>query len=349
MDIISGFQFLYSVPWLSSDKDIVDLILAIIQGLTLIFLVIYVKKTWDMAVSTEDSANVSKLTLLEMKETRDQEISPYVVAYFEVEDFHINLVIENVGKGLAKDVKINISPELQSSRGREINDLPLIKDGIASMPPKYKIKTHFDTTINYFNAENNFPLKYDAQLTYYGGINETKRVTNHVLDINSYYKIRFIDKKGIHELVKEIQEIKKAQNSIKNDFGKFNKNFSRGIWIKNPQKLITNSCGSNDKESIIAKLNEFKNLWESVYLKVDEDIDPFNTDIRNSFSSIGMHILILSSYDIIPEELNSILLDIGTKIMKLGRCDDFWKQMDFNSLGNEITDLIKEIIEKLNE
>jgi hypothetical protein len=195
----------------SPNKDWLDIILAIVQIFTLIVLVIYVKKTWDMAVSTEDSANVSKLTLQEMKDTRDQENSPYIVAYFEFSEYEIYLVIENVGKGLANNIKIEFDPELNNSiRGIKINEIPLIKEGIGSMPPNYKIKTFFDGTVKYFNGD--FPCKYNATITYYGGINETKRTSKHILDIRSYYKVMFSHETNLKDVV---DELKKISNSLK--------------------------------------------------------------------------------------------------------------------------------------
>ncbi|MDO9044815.1 MAG: hypothetical protein Q7U35_05845 [Methanobacteriaceae archaeon] len=56
-------------------KDLIDIILVGVQIATLIALITYVKKTWDMAVSTEKSAKVSEKTLDEIKETRDQEVA----------------------------------------------------------------------------------------------------------------------------------------------------------------------------------------------------------------------------------------------------------------------------------
>lgn len=131
-------------------KDLIDIILVGVQIATLVALIIYVKKTWDMAVSTEKSAKVSEKTLEEMKETRDQEAAPYVVAYFDFKDHEIDLVVENVGKGLARDIKIEFEPKLQNSDGEGINDLSLIKDGIGSIPPNYKIKTFFRYVIQLF-------------------------------------------------------------------------------------------------------------------------------------------------------------------------------------------------------
>ncbi|RJS85980.1 hypothetical protein CW713_00895 [Methanophagales archaeon] len=58
-------------------KEIVDIILAIVQIGTLIALIIYVIKTWQMASASKKSTEISEEILKEMKESRDQEIAPY--------------------------------------------------------------------------------------------------------------------------------------------------------------------------------------------------------------------------------------------------------------------------------
>lgn len=353
MYLMSIFGFLYSIPLLSPDRDLMDIFLAIIQGFTLIFLVMYVKKTWDMAVATEKSVDVSKLTLQEMKATRDQEISPYVVAYFEFIGHDIYLIIENVGKGLAKNVNCDIKPELKSNKIKSNDNLSFIKDGIASMPPKYKIKTLFDTSIAFSKnrEKENFPSKYDAKITYYGGIDESKRISEHILDITPFYDLRFRPRKEMHHLVEEIKDLNRTQKSFQKEFDKYNDNFSRGLWIKNPVQLISNiNQGPADVNDIIAKLNEFRILWEFVYLKEEEDINPFYTDIRNYFIIIGYQIISFSSYTALPIELNDILLEIGLKIQKLGRCDDYydgWNPNIFKEFGNEIKELVNKTIENI--
>lgn len=338
-----------ATPLLSSDKDIIDIIIAIIQIFTLIFLIIYVWKTYDMAVSTEKSAKVSKLTLLEMKETRDQEISPYVVAYFEFENHDINLVIENVGKGLAKNVKIEFDPTLVNSMSEsDINDVAFIKEGIGSMPPKYKVKTFFDSSVGYYGNEK-FPSKYNAKITYYGGLNETKRTTEHILDIGAHYKKLFSVKKGVNEVVKELERISSAQESINKEFSSYNEIFSKGIWVKNPQSPINNSDFAPDdhKTILLAKLKEFKILWRSVYKKEENKFGSFYTDMGNRFSSLGMQILIISSYES-SNELNDLLIDIGTKLFRLERIRFSWGIKEgFTKTGNEISELVDKAIEEL--
>ena len=105
--------------------------------------------------------------LEEMKESRFQEIAPYVTVYFDVPygKQWIYLVVKNSGKTIAKDVKLEFSPKLTNSDGLTINEIPLIKDGIALIPPEYEIKTFFDTGASYFKDEK-FPLSYNVKIEY---------------------------------------------------------------------------------------------------------------------------------------------------------------------------------------
>jgi hypothetical protein len=199
------------MEWIALDKDALDVLLTVIQILTLIALIIYVKKTWDMAVSTEKSAKISEKTLIEMRDIRNDETAPYIVAYFELEDHSLHLIVENIGKGLAKNVKIEFDPKLECN-GHDISETPLIKDGIPSMPPNYKIKTYFDTTVRYLKS--GLPLSYNVKISYYGGLINTERTTEFVLDLTYIKGIHFVKRNRMHDLVKEIEDMKKVQIKI---------------------------------------------------------------------------------------------------------------------------------------
>src|ERR1044071_9889726 len=69
-------------------RDLMDYALAIIQLLTLIGLIIYVIKTWQIASATKDaaeatkrSAELSQEVIAEMKAARTQENDPQVIIY----------------------------------------------------------------------------------------------------------------------------------------------------------------------------------------------------------------------------------------------------------------------------
>jgi len=98
-------------------KEKIDILLVIIQILTLIFLIIYVIKTWHIASANRESAEISKMILLEMKEVREAESAPYVVVYFELPygEHVIHLIIKNIGKTSALDVRLAFDPTIRNS------------------------------------------------------------------------------------------------------------------------------------------------------------------------------------------------------------------------------------------
>ena|SRR2546422_4969579 len=58
----------------------------------------------------KQSADGVIFTLQEMKEARDQDTAPYVVAYFDVELPFIYFVVKNLGKSVAEEIKLHIIP-----------------------------------------------------------------------------------------------------------------------------------------------------------------------------------------------------------------------------------------------
>ena len=135
----------------------------IIATLTLIVTTIYVILTWRIASATKKSADISRKTLEEMKEARDQQTAPYIFIDIIVEKQDIYLFVKNAGKRIANNVKLKFEPELVASFG-PIN-LPFIKDGIGSLPPGAEIKTFFDSGIRYFE-KNKLPLNYKVKIFY---------------------------------------------------------------------------------------------------------------------------------------------------------------------------------------
>ena len=110
------------------NKEKMDIILLVVQILSLIFLIVYVIQTWRMAAATKRAAEASEKTLQEMKAMRDQETAPYVIVYFEIPSGTslIYLIIKNIGKTVANGVRLEFNPPLKSSnQGVELNHYAL--------------------------------------------------------------------------------------------------------------------------------------------------------------------------------------------------------------------------------
>lgn len=290
-----------------------------------------------------------------MKDNRDQEIAPYVVAYFDFQGHEIYFIVENVGKSLANNVKIEFQPGLENSRGNGISKISLIKDGVSSIPPKYKIKTFFDMSPSYF--EKKLPLKYKVKINYFGGLNDEIRTTEHILDIGAYKDVSFLGKKGLNELVREFEDLLKYNTEMSNNLKEIRKGLNEGIWVKNPEFLITsleldlNSWFNVTKAILI----QFKLLWNSIHLKEPEDFDPFIPDLQNKIRFIGTQILLISSKypKSVTDGIIKELIEISSKIVELGDFtfygDGGLSIRNFDKLGNDILELVDKILEEIKE
>lgn len=204
------------------NKELMDILLLIIQIATLVFLIIYVIKTWhiasatkESAKATEKSADISRQVLEEMRENRAQETAPYVIAYFDVlsDKPFILLVIKNIGKGIAEKVRLEFEPQLQSIANPTINEALFIKDGIESMPPGYEIRAIFDNGIKYFEKEKKIPSVYKVKVSYTGGISSKPRNMEYTLDLMAINRTPY-GEKTMDDPVNNMEELTKSVNSI---------------------------------------------------------------------------------------------------------------------------------------
>jgi len=203
-------------------KEILDMVLAVVQILSLVALVIYVIKTWHMASATKNSAEAAQKTLDELRDGRDQETAPYVVIYFEVspQTHLIYLVIKNIGKTIANNIKLVFEPPLRSTHAAfQMHELALMKDGISSMPPGYEIRTVFDSAITYFGSPD-LPVLFKVNVSYSGGLRQDERVYPQTLDLQMLKGLVLAHEKGIDEVVaildKLVQQLSVA-NSLRSE------------------------------------------------------------------------------------------------------------------------------------
>ena len=280
-----------------------ELASTIILGITLVAVIFYTYKTWEMASATKDmatatqkSAEAAEKTLLEMKESRDQEVAPYVVAYFDVmlDNQLIYLVIKNIGKSVATDVQVIFDPQLKSG-SFDIGDSVLLKDGrVASLPPSYEIRALFDTAINLFGSAN-LPLTYHVQISYRGGLKDDERIINQILDLTIYRGLMSTITKGMDDLVKEVGALSKHSGKIEDALEDMVETLEKGIWVRTPDLIVTlrSIPGNQPISPAIVKLKEFQLLWETSLRDNDNDVIPFAQGLQAQALIISQQVLVI--------------------------------------------------------
>jgi hypothetical protein len=186
-----------------------DIIMFVIQLLSLIALVIYVIKTAEVAEGTRQSAEAMDRSVAEMVEDRDQQIAPYVVVFFDHQtDSPIyDLVIKNTGRTAARDVEIAFDPPLQTSlKNYDIEQLAFIHQVIPTLPPEYEIRASVDVINNALKSET-LPKQYHVRVKYTGGIKSYRREAEYILDLNIFKGILETHTRSLTDLAKTIEKI----------------------------------------------------------------------------------------------------------------------------------------------
>ncbi|MCK9247129.1 MAG: hypothetical protein M0P11_09290 [Anaerolineaceae bacterium] len=193
-----------------------ETILLIVQIASLVALVLYVLKTAQMASETKKSAAAMEKSIAEMIEDRDLNFAPYIVVYFDaLTDSPIfDLVIKNTGKSVAYGVTVHFDPPLQTSlKNYAIEDLAMIHKPIPVIPPGYELRTSIDRLENRLSSDE-LPRQYRVTVSYTGGIKDTLRKFDYLLDINVFHGILETHISSLTDLTHAVEDIPLELNRI---------------------------------------------------------------------------------------------------------------------------------------
>ncbi|WBQ06824.1 hypothetical protein [Kribbella sp. CA-293567] len=175
--------------------------------------------------------------LAEQEERRQEELArPFVIVDFEPSPVFmnaINLVIENVGKTLAKSVRFTFDPPLESSQTEDqyrLKDSVLIKQGIPAMPPGRRVEAMFDLSHERFKTE--LPMTYRVRVESQDAKGREQEALEYVLDLNFRYGLLHFDVKTIHHAAKSLREIEK-------NLKKFTAHFNGvRVWVRDEDAYL---------------------------------------------------------------------------------------------------------------
>jgi hypothetical protein len=366
----------------SAPKDFWDYLLIAVQIATLIGLVLYVYKTWEIASATrkttelsqrstelsQKSIELSQQALEEMRAGRGQEIAPHVIAYIDMPygGWVLFFVVKNIGRTVAKEIKFDFEPPLQSGWGNRAHefDVSFLKSGISSLAPGQELRVVFDAMTNYFDGsavkmlEGTLPSAYTVRVTYRGGLRPDElHASEQVIDLSMFSDIGVLEEKDEKDLIKAVESLAQSNQNIQRSLWKMAESMLKGIWIKNPALLAEPLSVSPQewKLAALAKVNEFKLLWESVHAGNYERPVAFyieNLQARLSLLSSQLLIVAASAPQGVPGEVTNSLVQVAVKLNVLYEARFLMNgevsEPDFNATGNETVNLVNAAIEKLN-
>ncbi|MBS1878620.1 MAG: hypothetical protein JST31_03810 [Actinobacteria bacterium] len=154
------------------------------------------------------AAVVAWYQVREARHLREQQIRPFVVVDFDVEsDTNVYFQVSNLGTSLARDVKIVIDPPLESAIDTDVGRLKMLNEGIATLAPGKVYRTFFD--MGFRRAETDLPMNHLATVTYADETGERPFRETVNLDLDQYMNMKFIQKRGIHDVHRQLESIGK--------------------------------------------------------------------------------------------------------------------------------------------
>jgi hypothetical protein len=163
------------------------------------------------------AVTVARRQLKQARELREEEAAPYVVADIvpdPVSSHLLNLIIENIGRTPARDVRITFDPPLEAARdhGFPVRDWAPLRDGIETLVPARRLSALFDNSVDRFNSE--LPMQYGVRVDCNDGRGRRQPRVEFTLDLRPLYGALRAEVKGVHHLVKEVEKIHKALEPI---------------------------------------------------------------------------------------------------------------------------------------
>lgn len=152
----------------------------------------------------------------EARQLREEQTRPFIVVEF-VPDFLITFRVRNIGATLARNVKVTWDQWPAVSRSFAAYNLwkspqgsVLFDTGIPCLSPGQEIATHFDHFPN--RVKEGLPMTYRVTVDYDNfaltGKERRHYQLAYVLDLDLYKDLRASRRRGMHELVQEVQGIK---------------------------------------------------------------------------------------------------------------------------------------------
>lgn len=197
--------------------QIASLLVAIV---TLIALIVYVWKTWEMAAATRAAAIAAEKTVAEMRASREGEWRPYVLLQFFLRpnSSAVYLSVRNVGKSAARNVRMVFDKPLVTSRSSVISDQSMFVNGIAVLPPGAELITFFDVAFAIFQPQQPYRT-WTVEMEYAADQSTEPYHETQILDLECFRGTSLSQEKGAGDIVKELSnatsELKTLSRSMR--------------------------------------------------------------------------------------------------------------------------------------
>lgn len=163
----------------------------------------------------------------EARRLREAQTRPFVVIDFEVQNFLAFLTVSNIGTTLARDIRFEIDPPLQTVIENPLAEMKMLRDGIPTLAPRKTIRTLFDSLVN--REPGQLPDTYEVIVRY---SDETGHRFEERLDLDLavYWNLTTVERRDVHDVHERLKDIVKEMKRWTSGTG-------RGLLRLSPEEV----------------------------------------------------------------------------------------------------------------
>lgn len=309
-------------------------ILFLVQVASLIFLIIYVVKTANIATAnrqaaqaTEDTAKstlssveLSKKVLDEMQEARDAQTAPYVVVYLDLTNtFLIEIVMENLGQMMAENISLEFKPPLEQGI-HTLHWLPIFSTSVTpNLAPRQQMRGAIHGAFLLKNSK--VPTKYEATVKYSGGMTSKERIGTYILDLEST-AARTVDREtNLEARIREgLQQLDITLEKTLNQISSMG--WDIDIGLSTSAAIIAQLDGTRRVDPVLEFKNAAKGLTASwQVLQSIKDVDGYFFRRQKQF--LSMQVVSILSFNLMLsdqelERLHSLIFRLMLRLQPSG-------------------------------
>ena len=166
--------------------------------------------TTILVLITGAYALLTRSLVNETQKMREAQTEPKITAIIESDERYINwinLIIQNIGLGLAYNVEFKVVPDFEEpERDFKVSKIGFIKNGLRYLAPDQKLKTFLTNTGDDFKQKcsKSFTIKISYQDAVGKKYNE-----DYLVDFSQRAGLREVGKPGIEKIADSVERIEK--------------------------------------------------------------------------------------------------------------------------------------------
>lgn len=183
---------MYFIQWLNVNSGFVMAVLTLVYVIATFYIV-----------------KANRSSVLEMRQTREEETRPYVVVYLQRNpnvNGAVHLIVRNIGTTAAYDIRIQATPPIEHPQARPLANSYLLTNNIPNIPPDYTINSFVDMIWNMKQPDGSFPT-YKFAVTYASRDGRTF-IEEYISDLNTEADVLRLKERTFDDFAKDFESFK---------------------------------------------------------------------------------------------------------------------------------------------